>query len=274
MEEFAADAVVEADAARDLLDVGAHLLAEVGDFVDEGDLGRKECVGGVLYEFGGAPRGVENGRLIEAQRPVDIGQDVFGALVLGADHDAIGMLEIVNGRSLPQKFRVRHHHDIGVRPLLVDDALDFIAGTDRYGRLGNDDCKSVERGGDLAGRIVNVGKIRIPIAAPRRRADGDEHRIGRTDGLLKRGGKRQPCFFDIGVHEIVQARLKNRNFATLERRDLRRILVDTNHVMAEIGQTGSGDETHITRADHCNAHESPSLTQQTSTGNNNLAARS
>ena len=69
MEEFGADAVVETDAARDLLHVGVHLLAEVGDFVDEGDLGRKECVGGVLYEFSGAPGGVENGRLIEAQRP-------------------------------------------------------------------------------------------------------------------------------------------------------------------------------------------------------------
>src|SRR5262249_48537961 len=39
MQELGADAVVEADAARDLLHIGAHLLAQVCDLVDEGDLG-------------------------------------------------------------------------------------------------------------------------------------------------------------------------------------------------------------------------------------------
>ena len=56
MQEFRADAVVEPDAARDFLHVGADLLAEVGDLVDEGDLGGEEGVGGVFDQFGGAPR--------------------------------------------------------------------------------------------------------------------------------------------------------------------------------------------------------------------------
>ncbi len=71
VQELAADAVVEADAARDLLHVGADLLAQVGDLVDEGDLGGQERVGGVFDEFGGAPAGVEDRRLVEVERPVD-----------------------------------------------------------------------------------------------------------------------------------------------------------------------------------------------------------
>ena len=55
MQELAPDAVVEADAAGDLLHVGADLLAEVGDLVDEGDLGGQEGVGRVLGQLGGAP---------------------------------------------------------------------------------------------------------------------------------------------------------------------------------------------------------------------------
>ena len=48
MQELAADAAVEADAARHVLHVGADLLAQVGDLVDEGDLGREEGVGAYL----------------------------------------------------------------------------------------------------------------------------------------------------------------------------------------------------------------------------------
>src|SRR5262245_17468612 len=39
VQELAADAAIEADAAGDVVHVGADLLADVGDLVDEGDLG-------------------------------------------------------------------------------------------------------------------------------------------------------------------------------------------------------------------------------------------
>ena len=55
MQEFAADAVVEADAARHVLHVGADLLAQIGDFVDEGDLGGEESIGRVLGQLRRAP---------------------------------------------------------------------------------------------------------------------------------------------------------------------------------------------------------------------------
>ena len=55
MQKFRADALVEADAVRDVLDIGADLLAQIGDLVDEGDLGRQKGIGGIFDELGGAP---------------------------------------------------------------------------------------------------------------------------------------------------------------------------------------------------------------------------
>ena len=57
VEELLADAVVEADALRDILHIRADLLAQVRHLIDEGDLDRKEGVGGVLDQLGRAPRG-------------------------------------------------------------------------------------------------------------------------------------------------------------------------------------------------------------------------
>src|SRR3546814_5561454 len=42
VQELAADAPVEADAAGDVVHVGADLLAEIGDLVDKGDLRSEE----------------------------------------------------------------------------------------------------------------------------------------------------------------------------------------------------------------------------------------
>ena len=56
MQELAADAAVEADAAGDVLDIGADRLAQIGDLVDEGDLGREKGVGGVFDQLGGLER--------------------------------------------------------------------------------------------------------------------------------------------------------------------------------------------------------------------------
>jgi hypothetical protein len=102
MEELAADAVVEADAARDLLDVAADLLAEIGDLIDEGDLGAEEGVGGVFDEVGRTPGGVEHRRLVEIGRPVELRHHLPRALVDGVDDDAVGVLEFLDRRAFAE----------------------------------------------------------------------------------------------------------------------------------------------------------------------------
>ena len=54
------------------LHVGADLLAQVGDLVDEADLGRQERVRRVLGQLGGAAGHDQQARLVAEQRPVDL----------------------------------------------------------------------------------------------------------------------------------------------------------------------------------------------------------
>ena len=51
MQEFAADAAIQPDAARHILHIGADLLAEIGHLVDEGDLGGEKRVGRVFDQL-------------------------------------------------------------------------------------------------------------------------------------------------------------------------------------------------------------------------------
>ena len=189
MQEFGADAVVQANAARDLLHVGADLFGEVRDLVDEGDLGREERVRGVFDHLGGAAFREHQRRLVQRQRAIDVAHHLAAALVGGADHDAIGELEVADRRALAQELGIGGDDDVGLGIGLADDALDLVAGADRNGRLRHHDGEAGQRLRDLFRGGVDVGQIGVAIAAARRRADRDEHGIGIRDRLRQVGGE-------------------------------------------------------------------------------------
>ena len=194
------------------------------------------------------------GELVEIERTIDFRHHLARARVVAADHDAVGMLEILDGGAFAQEFRVGHDREVGVRSRFANDALDLVAGADRHGRLGDDDREAVERGGDLARGIEHVGEIGMAVAAPRRRADRDEHRVGGLNRAGQIAGEFEAAGAGIGGDQIVEARLIDRNFAPIERGDLARVLVDAGHLVAEIGKAGPGNEADIAGADHGNAH--------------------
>ena len=78
----------------------------------------------------------------------------------------------------------------------------------------------------------------MAVAAARRRADGDEHGVGRADGR-RVGGKPQTLLPDIGLNQFGKARLEDRNLTVIEGRDFLPVLVDAGHVMTEIGETSA-----------------------------------
>ena len=85
-----------------------------------------------------------SGVAVEVERAVDVGHDLARALVVGADDDAVGPLEVVDGGALAQELRVRHDRELGVRPGLGDDARHLVAGADGDGRFGDDHLVAVE----------------------------------------------------------------------------------------------------------------------------------
>ncbi len=165
VQEFAADAVVQPHAARHFVDVGADLLAQIGDLVDEGDLGGEEGVGGVFDKLGGAPVDIEDRRRVEIKRPIELRDHGARAHVVGADDDAVGMLEILDRGALAQEFRIRHHLDVGVGARVAQDALDLVAGSDGHRRFSDDYRRGGEQRCDLAHRVIDKTQIGMAVAA-------------------------------------------------------------------------------------------------------------
>ena len=90
----------------------------------------------------------------------------------------------------------------------------------------------------------------MAIAAPRRRADRNEHRVGLRHRPGQVGGEIQPPGLDIGGHQRVEPRLEDRDFAPAQGFDLAGILVHAGDLVAEIRKTGAGYQPHIARANH------------------------
>jgi hypothetical protein len=137
LKEARADAGVEADAAGDVVHVGADLLAQVGDLVDETNLGREEGVGGVLGQLGGAALHDQQRRLVAQQRAVNLVQHGLGVLVVDPDHHPVGPLEVLDRRAFAQELGIRGDREGEIGARLADNPFDLVAGADRHGRLGH-----------------------------------------------------------------------------------------------------------------------------------------
>ena len=97
----------------------------------------------------------------------------------------------------------------------------------------------------------------MAIAAPRRRADRDEHRIGLRHRSGKLGGEIEPLVLHIGRDQRIEPGLEDRDLAALEGLDLADILVHAGDVVAEIRKTRPRHQPDIARANHGNPHGNP-----------------
>src|SRR5262249_40666316 len=122
--------------------------------------------------------GIEDRSLIQVQWRVDLSRDLLGTLVIGANDDAIRMLEIMDRGAFAQEFRIRHDGKVRIAPELSNDALNLVAGANRHSRFGDDDGEPLECLGDFARRSVNAGQIGMSVPATRWSAHRDEHGAG------------------------------------------------------------------------------------------------
>ena len=130
--------------------------------------------------------GEQHRRLVEVERAVDFGHD--GARARSSDRPTTmrsGRREILDRGALAQELRVGDDGDVGVGVRLPDDLLDLVAGADRHGGLGHDDGEILEQRRYRARRLVDEGQVGMTVAAPRRRADGDEDDIGVLDAARR-----------------------------------------------------------------------------------------
>ena len=86
------------------------------------------------------------------------------------------------------------------------------------------------------------------------RADGDEDDAAVSDAGDGVGGETQATARTIGLNQLGQTGLENRNFATFEIGDLGGVDVHTHDIVADFGQTGPRDQTDVPRAEDGDAH--------------------
>ena len=178
MQELVADAAVLADGGGDLLHVGAEHLAQIRHLVDEADLQGEEGVGGIFCELGGLAADEHHRRVAQRERLVQARHQLARALIVDADENAVGMHEVLDRRAFAQELRIGAHGELGVGPDRAHAILDLAAGAHRHRRFGDDDGEAVEVRRQLLDRGVDVGQIRIAIAAAHRRADRQQHDVG------------------------------------------------------------------------------------------------
>src|SRR6185369_5579133 len=121
MQKLTADTFVHADATRDIMYIAAYLVAQVRDFVDEGNLGCKESVRGILGQFGCFQRGDDERRFDQIERAVEIFHDRNCFFITTADHNSIWSHEIVYCGAFSEKLRIRNNSKIGARLLALID---------------------------------------------------------------------------------------------------------------------------------------------------------
>ena len=170
-EEMEADPLVVADAAPHVVDVGPVGLAQVGHLVDEADLGGQQAVGDVLGHLGALGRHDQERPVGAEERGIQLVQPIGDLVAAHADHDAVGLVEVVDRRAFLEELGVagdveRDLGDLGHPPGQLG------VGADRDRALDHDDLGRVQVRRRSGGRPPRrrSGRRRRPglAASPRR----------------------------------------------------------------------------------------------------------
>ena len=92
--------------------------------------------------------------------------------------------------------------------------------------------------GDLARGVINIGKVRLPVGAAGRGADGDKNGLRFPDRPGGFGGKGNASGLDLAFEQVFKTGLINRHQAFFKPLDFLRILIDAGDVKAEFGKAG------------------------------------
>lgn len=252
LEELRSDAGVLADGAGDLVDVGTGGLAECGDGIDRGDALGEEGVGHELGKLGGPEVGGED---LLAGDPAGVNGDDFldGSQPLGgllsADEDAVGIVQILDGRSLGEELWIGEDLEGAVLGVGPEDGEHCLGGLHGNGALLDDDLGADGLLGDHAGCSLDVlqigGASGTDSVGLGRGPDADEDDVGFADGLADVGGEEEvlpPGGFD----NLLQAGLVNGKGVGIPSGDA--LLIGIADGDPDIGALG-GDHGHGGTAD-------------------------
>ena len=180
--------------------------------------------------------------------------------VLGADHDLGRLPVILYGRAFAEKFWVETEihlfADGQTRSRLEDREYDISRGSREHGGPKDDR----ERRGPAPQRASDIGHHRADVVeldasvvtAGCSHTDQSGIRLLHChDGVVC---GQQPSRGDARGDQFVESRLADRAPAGVEDLDLLPVGVDTDDVMAVLGEAGSRDRPHIPESENCQLH--------------------
>ena len=257
IDELIADAVIRTDARTHVAHVRADLLAQRGDFVDEGNLGRQHAVSGVFGHFRAADTHDDELFAAPGKGSVEVahgGGRLFGRRTYD---DPVGLHEIRNRVAFLEELGVRHHIEGNVLSTGGegggDKLADTVGGPDGHGGLVHDDERPTHVLADLAGHAFHKGKIAGAIGT-RGRAHGDEGKFGVIQSVRKAGRKPQAAFLPVAADKVFEAGLENMDTPAVEQGHDFRVDVHTADVIAHFGETRRAHKTDVAGADNAYAH--------------------
>ncbi len=177
------------------------------------------------------------------------------------DDNAVRAHAVLDRIALFQKFGIGDNIEGNIRAtcrkLGGDRRAHAISGADRHRGLVDDHHVTVQMLTDRGCHREHMAQIGTAVFV-RRRADRPamktELRV--RDCSLRIRGEAQALFVPIRGDEFGQARLEDRDLALLEARDLGRVDIDANHIVANLGKAGAGDKADITGAENTDSHQS------------------
>ena len=168
------------------------------------------------------------------------GDGITVLVVECADHDPVGVEEVLDRCALGRELGVRGVADLA-QPPLVEAVAHLEARAHRNRALHDDDAAPVD-GRQLVDHCPHRGEIGV-AGVGGRRADGDVDEVGAVDRLADVGGKAKALA--VSRDQLLEARLVDRHLAALQGRDALRDHVPDDDRVAELGEAGTGDEADV-----------------------------
>ena len=198
--------------------------------------------------------------MVAIERRVERLEFVDRARAVRTQHDAIRPHAVLDRIALLEEFRIRrdveHDPDAPAVELGLDRVAHAVGGADRHGRLVDDDRRSLEILADRSRHREHVAQVGAAILI-RWRADGDEDQVAVGYGTRCIGREIEPAGAVIGQHHILEPGLVDRDHALLEAAHLGLVDIDAEHVIADLGKAGAGDQTDVSGAEDRYFHGCP-----------------
>ena len=231
-------------------------LADLGDGVDEGDLGGQERVGGDLHQLRGGEVGDDDRAAGVDHGGVEVAQPLLGARRRDTEHQAVRLEGVLDREALAEELRVPGQLGPGAdrsapRPSAPPAAAAVPTGTV--------DLPTTSAGRVRWGASASMAPSTWLTSAPSPEADcgvpdAQEVQVAEVGSLLRGVGEPQSPRGDVAREQLLQPGLVERHRARGQGRPLGRVGLDAEHLVAQLGHARRVGRSEVAAADHRDAH--------------------